>query len=63
VAPPAAAAATAAASRGLDAQGGLLGDEDQLGERLLKGTEVNFIRVDVLGFGSGRCDPEDEDCT
>jgi hypothetical protein len=62
VAPPGAAAAVAAASQGVDAQGGLGGEEDELGDRLVKGTEVSFIRVDVLSFGTGVCGPDDEDC-
>jgi hypothetical protein len=38
----------------------MLGDENELGERTILGTDVSFISVEVLSFGD--CDPDDKDC-
>jgi hypothetical protein len=60
VAPPGAASASAAATRGLNDQAGLLSDANALGERTVLGTDVAFISVEVLSFGD--CVPGREDC-
>lgn len=61
VAPPGASGASSAASRGMESQATLLGDENADGERLIEGTQVRFISVDVLSFGEN-CSPDDEEC-
>ncbi len=61
VAPPGASAASTAATKGVDSQAGLLGEEDERGERKILGTDVSFISVEVLSFGDEDCKPEDKD--
>jgi filamentous hemagglutinin family protein len=61
VAPPGAAAASSAATKGVESQTSMLGEENELGERKILGTEVRFISVEVLSFGED-CKPGDKDC-
>jgi hypothetical protein len=62
VAPPNAASASSAATKGVESQAGLLSEENALGERTILGTDVTFISVEVLSFGDGDCQPGDEGC-
>jgi hypothetical protein len=62
IAPPGASSASSAATKGMDSQAAMLSDENEQGERTIKGTQVTFISVEVLSFGDETCDPNKEDC-
>gem|GEM_PF-1904731 len=63
VTPPGLSDSSSAATQSAEnSAGGMLGEENKLGERILEGTEVAFITVDILSFGEDyNCGPE-EDC-
>jgi filamentous hemagglutinin family protein len=61
VAPPGASSASSAATKGVESQAALSDDDGDSGERIIEGTQVTFITVDVLSFGDG-CEAGEEDC-
>jgi filamentous hemagglutinin family protein len=62
VAPPGAASASSAATKGMESEAGMLSEANEEGERTITGTEVTFISVEVLSFGDDNCDSGEQDC-